>query len=63
MYRLKLDTLPFTQKGIDAIIEEANNAFKCNMKVFKEIEGNLVVAIGKALFNSLTRRKKKGSTE
>ena len=63
MYRLKLDTLPFAQKGIDAIIEEANNAFRYNMKVFKEIEGNLVVAIGKALFNSLTRRKKKGSTE
>jgi heme oxygenase len=34
-----------------------------NMKVFQELEGNLIMAIGKMLFNTLTRRRSQGSTE
>lgn len=62
-YRNTLDSLPFEQETIDSIIVEANNAFKYNMKVFKEIEGNLISAIGKALFSTLTSRQRRGSTE
>ena len=62
-YRMTLDRLPFDQNEIDVIIDEANYAFKLNMNVFNEIEGNLISAIGKVLFSTLTRRKRKGSTE
>jgi heme oxygenase len=62
-YRSTLDSLDLTQTQIDSIVSEANEAFRCNMKVFNEIEGNLISAIGKMLFSSLTRRQRKGSTE
>jgi heme oxygenase (biliverdin-producing, ferredoxin) len=48
---------------IAAIVEEANDAFGMNMEMFKELEGNLIKAIGQMLFNSLTSRKRRGSTE
>ena len=44
-------------------MEEANQAFHYNMKMFQELEGNLVAAIGKVLFGFLTRRIRGGSTE
>ena len=47
----------------DAIVEEANDAFGINMELFKELEGNLVKAIGVMLFNSLTGGRRRGSTE
>jgi len=62
-YRNTLDSLPLSQEEIDSIVDEANNAFKYNMNVFKEIEGNLISAIGKILFSSLTSRQRRGSTE
>jgi heme oxygenase len=62
-YRKTLDSLPFTEGTINSIIAEANNAFRLNMKVFKEVEGNLISAIGKVLFSSLTSRQRRGSTE
>ena len=34
-----------------------------DMKLFQELEGNLVAAIGKVLFGFLTRRQINGSTE
>jgi heme oxygenase len=33
------------------------------MKMFQELEGNLIKAIGVMVFNSLTRRRTRGSTE
>ncbi|GIS13998.1 MAG: hypothetical protein CM15mP116_05810 [Synechococcus sp.] len=42
----------------DRIVEEANHAFHLNMNMFKELEGNLVAAIGKVLFGFLTRRQR-----
>jgi heme oxygenase len=62
-YRNTLDSLSLSQEEIDLIVDEANNAFKYNMNVFKEIEGNLISAIGKILFSSLTSRQRRGSTE
>ncbi len=63
MYRSALDSLPVSDAKGDAIVEEANDAFHHNMEMFQELEGNLIKAIGVQLFNLLTRRKAKGSTE
>jgi heme oxygenase (biliverdin-producing, ferredoxin) len=63
MYRSALDSLPVSDEKGDAIVEEANDAFHHNMEMFQELEGNLIKAIGVQLFNLLTRRKAKGSTE
>jgi heme oxygenase len=62
-YRTTLDNLPIDQAMADRIVAEANQAFHCNMKMFQELEGNLVAAIGKVLFGFLTRRQRTGSTE
>jgi heme oxygenase len=62
-YRQRLDELPVDETTADRIVEEANAAFGMNMKMFKELEGNLIKAIGVMLFNSLTRRRTRGSTE
>jgi heme oxygenase len=62
-YRAAMDTLPIDQAMADRIVEEANEAFHLNMNMFKELEGNLVAAIGKVLFGFLTRRQRAGSTE
>ena len=62
-YRAVLDNLPIDQSTADRIVAEANQAFHCNMKMFQELEGNLVAAIGKVLFGFLTRRQRLGSTE
>lgn len=62
-YRATLDQLPIDQATADRIVAEANHAFHLNMKMFQELEGNLVAAIGKVLFGFLTRRQRSGSTE
>jgi heme oxygenase len=62
-YRATLESLPIDQATADRIVAEANEAFHCNMKMFQELEGNLVAAIGKVLFGFLTRRQRTGSTE
>ncbi len=62
-YSETLNSLPIDQAMADLIVEEANRAFKFNMQMFEELEGNLVAAIGKLLFGLLTSRKKRGSTE
>ena len=62
-YRQAMDELPIDQATADRIVAEANDAFGMNMKLFNELEGNLIKAIGIMLFNSLTRRRSSGSTE
>jgi heme oxygenase len=62
-YRAVLDGLPIDQATADRIVEEANGAFHYNMKMFQELEGNLIAAIGKVLFGFLTKRQRSGSTE
>ena len=47
----------------DQIIDEANQAFTYNMKMFKELEGNLIAVLGKIVFNYITKKVRKGSTE
>lgn len=62
-YRQAMDDLPIDQATADRIVQEANDAFGMNMKMFMELEGNLIVAIGRQLFNALTRRSNQGSTD
>ncbi|HIK27818.1 MAG: heme oxygenase (biliverdin-producing) [Oscillatoriaceae bacterium SKW80] len=63
IYRRALDELPIDENTANRIVDEANAAFQLNMNMFKELEGNLIKAIGLMLFNTLTRRRTKGSTE
>jgi len=62
-YRATLNELPIDEATADRIVDEANDAFGQNMKMFMELEGNLVKAIGQMLFNTLTRRRSRGNTE
>lgn len=62
-YRQAMNDLPVDEATAERIVEEANDAFGMNMKLFQELEGNLVKAIGVMLFNTLTRRRTRGSTE
>ncbi|MDY6782638.1 MAG: heme oxygenase (biliverdin-producing) [Cyanobacteriota bacterium] len=62
-YRQQLDGLAIDQETAEAIVDEANAAFGMNMKLFQELEGNLIKAIGVMLYNTLTRRRSRGSTD
>ncbi len=62
-YRQALDEMPVDEAMADRIVDEANDAFGLNMEMFQELEGNLIKAIGQMLFNSLTSRRRRGSTE
>ncbi len=62
-YRQAMNDLPIDAEVCDRIVNEANDAFGMNMRMFSELEGNLVKAIGQMLFNTLTRRRTTGSTE
>ena len=63
LYRQRLDELPLDEDRIDKIVDEANLAFEMNMKLFQELEGSVIKAVGQLLFNTLTRRRTRGSTE
>jgi heme oxygenase len=63
VYRQAMNDLPVDQVTAERIVAEANDAFAMNMNLFKELEGNLIKAIGQMLFNGLTRRRSRGSTE
>ena len=62
-YRAAMNNLDVPEEMAERIVQEANDAFGMNMNMFKELEGNLVKAIGVMLFNTLTRRRSKGSTD
>ncbi|WP_210407652.1 biliverdin-producing heme oxygenase, partial [Hydrocoleum sp. CS-953] len=62
-YRQAMNDLPIDQATADRMVDEANAAFGMNMKMFNELEGNLIKAIGVLLFNTLTRKRSTGSTE
>ena len=62
-YRESMDSAPVDDAMIARIVEEANDAFGVNMEMFQELEGNLIKAIGQMLFNTLTSRRRRGSTE
>ncbi|MEO0538926.1 MAG: heme oxygenase (biliverdin-producing) [Cyanobacteria bacterium P01_A01_bin.123] len=63
LYRQRLNELSFDETMVNRIMDEANIAFEMNMKLFQELEGSMIKAIGQLLFNTLTRRRDRGSTE
>lgn len=63
MYRQTLDQLPIDEATAQLIVDEANDAFGKNMIMFRELEGNLIKAIGIQVFNLLTRKRNRGNTE
>jgi heme oxygenase (biliverdin-producing, ferredoxin) len=63
VYRQTMNELPVDEATADRIVEEANSTFGMNMTMFKELEGNLIKAIGMQLFNLLTRKRTRGATE
>jgi heme oxygenase len=63
MYRQQLNEVAVDDAMDDRIVDEANDAFGLNMKMFQELEGNLIKAIGVQLFNLLTRKRNRGTTE
>ncbi|MCG6138076.1 MAG: heme oxygenase (biliverdin-producing) [Nostoc sp. LLA-1] len=62
-YRQALNTLSIDEAIADQIVAEANQAFRFNMQMAEELEGNLIKAFGQVVFNSLTRSQNPGSTE
>lgn len=52
-YRSVLSSLPLDQAKIDQIVDEANYAFKLNMELFRELEGNWFMSMIQLGWNSL----------
>tara|TARA_E500000305_G_scaffold867_1_gene886 strand:+ start:370 stop:1038 length:669 start_codon:yes stop_codon:yes gene_type:complete len=58
-YRQTLDSLPMSEVQIDMLIDEANYAFKLNMLLFDELQGNPFKSIVKVLYSYLKERFKR----
>ena len=56
-YREKLNNLPIDQHQADAIIVEANYAFRLNMYMFDTLEGNWFKSVLKIFISSIFKRK------
>ena len=53
-YRRVLDTMiPATQKDVDSIVVEANYAFRLNMYMFEEIQGDAAKSFGKIILTTI----------
>ena len=52
-YRATLDTLALSEQAINALITEANYAFRLNMYMFDEIQGSASKSLGKILWNTI----------
>ena len=57
-YRAVLDGLELDEQQRNAIITEANYAFRLNMYMFDELQGNATKSLGKILWNTLTNARK-----
>nr|ARW60623.1 Heme oxygenase [Polysiphonia sp.] len=60
-YRKSLNNIPLTKKQIDQIIAEANIAFNLNMKIFQELNSNLIKIMVMLLISSMNNLRKKFS--
>jgi heme oxygenase len=61
-YRAALDGLDLDQATIERIVAEANYAFKLNMDLFQELEGNWILSMLRLGWNSLLSQFQKGSS-
>lgn len=53
MYKRTLDNLPITDKQAKAIVSEANIAFSLNMKLFQELNSNIIRIMIMFLLNAI----------
>nr|YP_009122191.1 heme oxygenase [Vertebrata lanosa]AJH65949.1 heme oxygenase [Vertebrata lanosa] len=61
LYRKSLNNASLTKKQIDQIVLEANIAFNLNMKIFQELNSNLVKIMTMILLSSMNNFRKKFS--
>ena len=55
MYKNQLNELPLTQSQISNIISEANIAFTLNMKIFQELNSNLIKIMLQFFINAINK--------
>nr|QCI06360.1 Heme oxygenase [Dictyurus purpurascens] len=61
MYRNSLNNIPLLDNQINQIISEANIAFNLNMKMFQELDSNLIKIMLMLLLSSINNLRKKFS--
>jgi len=61
MYRDSLNNIPLSKKQINQIISEANIAFNLNMKIFQELDSNLIKIMLMLLLSSINNLRKRFS--
>lgn len=61
MYRNSLNNIPLSKIQINQIIAEANVAFNLNMKMFQELDSNLIKIMVMLLLSSINNLRKKFS--
>lgn len=59
VYRNSLNKIPLDNKQIDQIIAEANISFNLNMKIFQELNSNLIKIMLMLLISSINNFRKK----
>nr|QCI07362.1 Heme oxygenase [Leiomenia cribrosa] len=59
VYRDALDNAPINEKQIDEIIAEANIAFNLNMRMFQELNSNIIKIMVMLLFSTISNLRKK----
>ena len=62
-YRGVLNSLDLNQNQVDEIIDEANYAFRLNMDMFNELEGNWLRSLIQMIFGFITSILKKRKSE
>lgn len=62
MYRNSLNNIPLSDIQINQIISEANVAFNLNMKIFQELDSNLIKIMLMVLLSSINNLRKKFSS-
>ncbi len=59
LYRNSLNNIPLTKQQVDQIIAEANLSFNLNMKIFQELNSNLIKIMLMLLISSINNFRKK----
>lgn len=59
VYRESLNSIPLSKTQIDQIILEANTAFNLNMKIFQELNSNIIKIMIMLLLSSINNLRKK----
>lgn len=59
LYRESLNNAPLTKKQIEVIISEANVAFSLNMKMFQELNSNIIKVMIMLMLSSINNLRKK----